>query len=133
MMYVISTMASSVEYCLYDTSRKDINILKDKVLIVGKTGVANKKSLETLTGGTITPITEQQYSWLKDNPLFKQHEKNGFIRVEKTKMSAENKAEKEAEVKDKSAQLTAEDFKEQGIAKPKVSVEEVMTTEDTQE
>lgn len=133
MMYVISTMASSVEYCLYDTSRKDINVLKDSVVIVGKTGVANKKSLEALTGGTITPITEQQYSWLKDNPLFKQHEKNGFIRVEKTKMSAENKAEKEAEVKDKSAQLTAEDFKEQGIAKPKVSAEEVMTTEDTQE
>ena len=107
--------------------------MKDKVLIVGKTGVASKKSLETLTGGTITPITEQQCSWLKDNPLFKQQEKNGFIRVEKTKMSAENKAEKEAEVKDKSAQLTAEDFKEKGIAKPKVSVEEVMTTEDTQE
>lgn len=133
MYYVISTMASSVEYCLYDTSRKDINILKDSVVIVGKTGVANKKTLETITGGTITPVTDTQYAWLKDNPLFKEHEKKGFIRVEKTKSVAENKAEKQAEVRDKSAQLTDKDFEEQDIKKPKTSAEEVMTTEDIKE
>lgn len=133
MMYVISTMANSVEYCQYDTSRPDINVLKDSVVIVGKTGVAHKKTLETVEGGTITPITEQQYAWLKDNPLFKMHEKNGFIRVEKTKLGAENKADKKAEVRDKSAQLTDKDFKEQGIEKPKTSVEAVMTTEDIKE
>lgn len=133
MMYVISTMACSVVYCQYDTSRKDINILKDSVEIVGKTGVVNKRTLECPNGGTITPITEQQYAWLKENPLFKQHEKNGFIRVEKSRSVAESKAEKEAEVKDKSAQLTSDDFKEQGIEQPKTSVEEVMTTEVTNE
>lgn len=133
MLYVVSTMSSSVEYCKYDNSRKDINVLKESVVIKGKTGVADKKTLITTTGGTITPITEQQYSWLKDDPLFKLHEKAGFIRVEKSKTSAENKAEKEAEVKDKSAQLTDKDFEEQQMEKPVVSVEEVMTKEDTQE
>ena len=55
------------------------------------------------------------------------------MRVEKSKMSAENKAEKEAEVKDKSAQLTKDDFKQQGIETPKTTAEEVMTSEDTKE
>lgn len=133
MLYVISTMSSSVVYCRYDNSRKDINVLLESVEIKGKTGVTDKKTLITTNGGTITPVTEQQYSWLKDDPLFKLHEKAGFIRVEKSKMSAENKAEKEAEVKDKSAQLTAKDFEAQGIEKPKVSAEEVMTDEGTKE
>lgn len=133
MLYVISTMASSVEYCKYDTSRKDINVLLDSIVINGKTGVTDKKTLICSNGGTITPITEQQYSWLKDNSLFKLHEKNGFIRVEKSRSVAENKAEKEAEVKDKSSQMTDKDFEEQGIKKPKVTVDEVMTTEETKE
>lgn len=133
MLYIISTMASSVEYCRYDNSRKDINVLLESVVIKGKTGVTDKKTLICTNGGTITPITEQQFSWLKDDPLFKLHEKAGYIRVEKSRMSAENKAEKEAEVKDKSAQLTAKDFEQQGIEKPKTSVEEVMTDEGTKE
>lgn len=133
MLYVISTMASSVEYCLYDTKRPDINILLDSVLIKGKTGVTDKKTLLCTNGGTITPITEEQFAWLKDNSLFKLHESKGFIRVEKSKLSAENKAEKEAEVRDKSAQLTDKDFKEQSINPPKTSAEEVMTTESGKE
>lgn len=133
MLYVISTMANSVQYCKYDTSRKDINVLLDSVLIKGKTGVTDKKTLICSNGGTITPITEQQYAWLKDNSLFQLHEKNGFLRIEKSKSVAEGKAEKEAEVKDKSAQLVDKDFEEQGIEKPKTTVEEVMTQEETKE
>lgn len=133
MMYVISTLSTSVVYCKYDNKRKDMNILLESVEIKGGSGVADKKTLECYNGGKITPITEQQYSWLKDDPLFKLHESKGYIRVEKSKMSAENKAEREAEVKDKSAQLTVKDFKEQGIEEPKTTAEEVMTSEDTKE
>lgn len=133
MLYIISTMSSSVQYCKYDNRRKDINVLLDSVIIKGNTGVADKKTLITNSGGSITPVTEQQYEWLKNDPLFKLHEKAGYIRVEKSKMSAENKAEREAEVKDKSAQLTDKDFKQQGIDTPKITVEEVMTDENTKE
>lgn len=133
MKYIISTMASSVTYCNYDTSRQDINILKDSVEIKGKTGVADRKTLQTIEGGVITPVNDTQFAWLKDNPLFKQHEKAGFIRVESSKSVAENKAEKQAEVRDKSAQLTDKDFEKQDIKKPKTSAEEVMTTEDIKE
>lgn len=133
MLYIVSTMSTSVVYCRYDNSRKDINVLKDSVEIKGKTGVADKKTLTAINGGTITPITEQQYAWLKDDPLFKLHESKGFLRVEKSKMTAENKAERNAEVKDKSAQLTKEDFKQQGIETPKTTEEEVMTSEDSKE
>ena len=133
MLYIVSTMSTSVVYCRYDNSRKDINVLKDSVEIKGKTGVADKKTLTAINGGTITPITEQQYAWLKDDPLFKLHESKGFLRVEKSKMTAENKAERTAEVKDKSAQLTKEDFKQQGIETPKTTEEEVMTSEDSKE
>lgn len=133
MLYIISTMATSVVYCKYDNSRKDINVLLDSVEIKGKTGVTDKKTLVCTNGGTITPVTEQQFAWLKDDPLFKLHESKGFLRVEKSKMSAENKAEKQAEVKDKSVQLTKDDFKQQGIEEPKTTAEEVMTNEDTKE
>lgn len=133
MLYIVSTMATSVVYCKYDNKRPDINVLLESIEIKGKTGVTDKKTLVCSNGGTITPITEQQYAWLKDDPLFKLHESKGYLRVEKSKMSAENKAEKEAEVKDKSAQLTANDFKQQGIETPKTTAEEVMTNEDTKE
>ena len=133
MLYVISTMSSSVVYCKYDNKRNDINVLLESVEIKGKTGVQDKKTLMCPDGGTITPITEEQYAWLKDDPLFKLHEKNGFLRIEKSKMSAETKAEKKAEVKDKSTQLTPEDFKRQGIKKPALSQEELLTRTEGQE
>lgn len=127
MLYVISTMSSSVVYCKYDNSREDVNVLLESVEIKGKTGVQDKRTLFCSNGGTITPITEEQYAWLKDNPLFQLHEKNGFLRVEKSKMTAENKAEKDAEVKDKSSQLKAEDFKKMKIKKPALTQEELLT------
>lgn len=127
MFYVISTMASSVTYCLYDTRRKDMNVILESVTIKGKTGVTDKKTLICATGGTITPITDKQFEWLNKDPLFKFHEKKGFLRVEKTKNIAENKAEKDAEVRDKSSQMKDEDFIKQKIKPPKTSEEEVMT------
>lgn len=129
MLYIVSTMSSSVEYCNYDTSRKDINVLLDSVVIKGGTGVADKKTLICAEGGIITPITEQQFEWLKNNPLFKHHQNNGFLKVVKSKSEAERQADKPELLKDKSAQLKDKDFEEQGIEKPKVSTEEVMTTD----
>lgn len=129
MIYIVSTMANSVEYCKYDNSRNDINVLLDSVVIEGKTGTRDKKTLVFTNGGVVTPVSEKQYEWLKENPLFKLHQDNGFIKVERTKLGAESKAEKEAEVKDKSAQLTSKDFEEMEIEKPKLSAEEVATTE----
>lgn len=128
MIYIVSTMANSVEYCKYDNSRKDINVLLDSVVIQGKTGTIDKKLLYT-EGGVITPVNEQQYEWLKDNPLFQLHKNNGYIKVERTKLGAESKAEKVADVKDKGSQLTEKDFADMEIEKPKLSAEEVATTE----
>ena len=127
MLYVISTMATSVVYCKYDTKRPDINVLLESVEIKGKTGVQDKRTLVCSDGGTITPITEQQFEWLKNDPLFKFHESKGFLRVEKSKGSAEYKAEKDADVKDKSSQLKAEDFEKSGINKPALTQEELLT------
>lgn len=127
MLYVISTMATSVVYCKYDNKRPDINVLLESVEIKGKTGVQDKKTLICSNGGTITPITEQQYEWLKNDPLFKLHESKGYLRIEKSKGTAEYKAEKDAEVRDKSSQLKAEDFETQGIKKPALTQEELLT------
>lgn len=135
MMYISSTMSASVVYVNYDTSRKDINTVKDTVVIKGKTGVQDKKTLTCLEGGTITAITEQQYAWLKDNPLFKLHTNNGFIKVLKSKSDAEKQADKPAEVKDNSSQLTSKDLKKRGLKKPKVDLEKatVSVEEDVEE
>ena len=127
MYYITSTMSSSVTYCKYDTSRKDMNVLLEQVTIKGKTGVRDKQTLYSLEGGTITPVSDQQFDWLKDDALFKLHQKNGFVKVSKSKSDAEKISEKTADTKDKSAQLTPKDFEERGLKKPKLSAEEVLT------
>lgn len=126
MYYIESTLASSVTYCKYDTSRNDMNILKAQVTIKGKTGVRDKITLQTLSGGTITAITDEQFEWLKDDPLFNFHKDKGFIKVFKNKSDAERQAEKKADVRDNSTQMKPEDFVKQGLKKPAVTVEELL-------
>ena len=126
MYYIESTLANSVTYCKYDTSRKDMNILQEQVTIKGKTGVQDRKTLFSLEGGTITSVTDEQFEWLQQDSLFNFHKKRGFIKVYKNKSDAEKQAAKPAEEKDKSAQLKPEDFVKRGLKKPALTAEELL-------
>lgn len=112
MPYVISTLSQAQEYAFYD-SRQDggstINILKHTIRIEGGQGVVNKRTLIAPDKGVITEISDSDAEMLKDHPVFKIHQANGFVRITGMKMSAQA-AIKHLEPEDDSAQLTADDF-----------------------
>lgn len=127
MIYVISTLSNDNEYCVYDKARKQegINVVVKKILIKGGANVQNKRTLQVSSQGVTTPVTEADFADLEQNPVFKMQCEKGFIRYIKTnEADARRKAEK-MDLKDKSAQLIAQDYEKRGMKTPKVSVEEI--------
>lgn len=89
----------------------------DAILIKGGQGVMDGRSLFTPDNGVITEVTDEQLAYLLENPLFKLHQANGFIKIIRTDSAKEQKKAAEDMVKsDDGAQLTPEDF-EQDAAK----------------
>ncbi|HZZ80029.1 MAG TPA: hypothetical protein VFE62_16065 [Gemmataceae bacterium] len=88
MYHVYSTLANSTEYLDYGQHNpKGINTIQRSVLIKGGSGI-NRKHIQTPLG-VHTAISDQDYEWLKDNPHFKQHEKNGYMVVKKAESHPE--------------------------------------------
>ena len=112
MAIILSTLSSDVIYTLYDKTPSGITVAAKSVKIAGGTGVIDKR-LVTPEGVT-TSITDAELEVLEQNPVFKKHVENGFIKV--TKSSKTNT--KDMEKKDKSAQLTPDDFEKKGLAVP---------------
>jgi hypothetical protein len=123
-MFILSSMASDVKYVFYKKTPAGALEVKDSIVIKGKAGVADKKTLIT-PQGTATEITKAELDLLKTNATFNVHIEKGFLRVIET--TEQSKAESEKETakleKDKSAQLTPEDYKEKKV-KPKTKDEE---------
>lgn len=71
--YVYSTISASVIY--------------DGIEIGGGANIANKYMWTP--SGVVTAVDEGQLARLKQNRVFQLHEKNGFLRVEKTKVEVE--------------------------------------------
>ena len=117
MPYVISTLSSAQDYVFYD-SRQDgattINTEKKRIHVEGGQGVVNRRTLIAPDNGVITEITDAEADMLKEHPVFKIHQENGFVRIANMKMVAQN-AIKHLEKEDDSAQLTADDFGEPGM------------------
>lgn len=89
MYNIYSTLANNNEYVRYsEHGPQGINIAERAVLINGGSGVASKKHLGTPLG-MHTAVPDDDFEWLKDNFSFKQHMKNGYIRVEKQKVDPE--------------------------------------------
>ena len=111
MAYVISKMGAGVDYTGYRkiVDGKNIRLAQEwKISIKGGNGVMERHTLVT-PDGVITQITDEQAELLKNNELFKKHERRGYIRIVGSASAAE-KVGKEIEKEDNSAQLTAEDF-----------------------
>ena len=116
MKYIVSKSSQGIDFMDWEKTVGGLNRLKRSVSIKGCAFVADKKTLEAVNG-VVTEITDEDYDWLKDNPTFKQMEKDGFMVV----MDKEKEAKKEAEKgdkKDASAQLTPEDFEAAGKEPP---------------
>ena len=112
-VYVVSTLTSSQAYTIFknqDAEGRKIPRADRVVTVNGGHGVANSKSLIT-PQGVVTVITEEQAALLNDVPMFKRHEKRGFVKILKKKPDA-TKSSSDMKQADGSAPLKADDFGE---------------------
>ena len=78
-LFVFSTLASDVAYTNHAQGGADMPIDLPPVLIKGGAGVANDRIVTPR--GVATTVTEEQVEYLRANPVFQLHEKNGFVMV----------------------------------------------------
>lgn len=120
MGFITSKMAAPVTYAFYTKGVNKINVVTDEITVNGGADVINKRSLET-PAGVVTELTDEQIDKLKTHPVFKMHLENGAVAILGTEKEAK-KADEDLK-KDKSSQLTPEDYEkgndEKQVAKKK--------------
>jgi len=88
MYHVYSTLANNNEYVRYTNNGPGgVNIAEKSILIKGGHGV-HKKGIGTPMG-VHTAVSDADFEWLKDDYSFKQHQKNGYISVQKSEVNTE--------------------------------------------
>lgn len=107
--FVFSTLSTDMSYTFYVKGGGDIPIKERSVNIKGGANVANDRIITPL--GVMTEIEDEEAALLKDHPVFKMHEANGFVVVE-TRKADPDKAAKNMSKKDKSAPITPEDYED---------------------
>ena len=112
MPYVYSTLSNNQAYAIYppEIDPKQITLPIRTIKIAGGANVEGKKSL-IAPKGVVTQVSKNDLEILQNHPMFQRHLKRNFIRVEDKESKVENIV-KSMEPKDKSAQLTENDFKE---------------------
>lgn len=117
MPYIASTMSSSVTYAEYGNSDSGANHIVRKVHVKGGAHVANNKIIHDgrihTPNGVVTSVSDDELDFLKKQPLFQTHEKNGFIKIMSSN-TAPDKAAKDMEKKDSGAQNVDDDYKKGG-------------------
>lgn len=113
--YVYSSLAASVKYCKYSEHKPEgrgIDMEVDSVTVIGATGVmieSKTKGIHT-PFGVVTEVDDEKMEWLKDNHVFKMHQKAGFIIIDAKKHKVE-KIYKDLKPLDISAPRTPDHFK----------------------
>jgi hypothetical protein len=104
-------MSSTVGYSFYAKAAGGERYISKEIKVNGKANVADKKTLLT-PKGAITQITKAEYEELLKNDTFNMHVAGGYITVmeDNNQYKAQEAADK-VKNKDKSAQLTPEDYK----------------------
>lgn len=108
MFFVYSTLSTSVAYTFHGEAINDMKPIEQTIRIEGGANVA-KKNLET-PRGVVTRITDAEAELLSTNPVFKRHQKNGFMVLERHQKDPEKVAAQSMESADTSAPLTESDF-----------------------
>lgn len=78
-LIIFSTLASDVAYTNHAQGGGDMPIELPPVVVKGGAGVANDRLVTPR--GVATRVTEEQVEYLRQNEIFKLHEKNGFVMV----------------------------------------------------
>lgn len=120
MAYITSTLTTPVEYTLYKDLPGKARAVAASVRINGGANVADKRTIVT-PQGVCTQVTDEQLELLRKHPLFKEHEKKGYVAVVETRYKEDaEKAAKDLQPKDGSAPKTPQDYEEKKAKKPKV-------------
>lgn len=106
-VYILSTLSSGVDYCTYKEAPNGSKVIDKRISINGGANVVNYKTLLT-PRGIVTSISEEDYALLENNPVFKIHLANGFVKVLKKNPNDVEKAVIDLAPKDKAAPLTPE-------------------------
>lgn len=116
--YVYSTLTCDQAYTEWKQGPNDHPMQGRTVVIKGGAGVANDRVITPL--GVRTEIEEEDIPVLKANEVFKLHEANGFVRIDRNRTDAE-KVASDMQRGDGSAPLTTSTYEGagEGIAKPK--------------
>lgn len=110
-MYVYSTLASDVAYTNHEQGGADLPIALPAVLIKGGAGVANERLVTPR--GVVTEVTESDVEYLRKNPVFLMHEKNGFVEISAGKVDPDIAAA-DMTGRDNSAPIVDEDLPTDG-------------------
>lgn len=109
---VISTLSCDQEFPLVVKRFADGNMVRNdvqrSVVILGMANVIDAKGFQTL-GSRATEISDEEAELLAQCPAFKEQAEAGFLRILGMGENEDKAVESMAE-KDKSAQLTSEDF-----------------------
>lgn len=140
-VYIHCTLSNSQDYTIYrplseseKVSKAVSEIARDangKPLVFHVEGGANVASRALVTvNGVVTELNKDDVELLrKECYVFRLHEKNGFISVK----DFHRIDTRDMEAKDKSAQLTKEDFKKRGRKAPKTAFEANSSSDDDDE
>lgn len=115
-IYVTSTLSQDTAYAFFKKSifPGEPPEIERKILIKGGTGVISKNLVTP--HGVVTKISDEEYSLLKENPVFQMHQKNGFVVAINSK-PAKKSVVKDMENRDRGSQLIPSDLKKEGMPK----------------
>ena len=115
-MAYITSKLQPTDYAFYKMGANKINVVVDTIHLNGGADVINKRSLYT-PAGVVTEIDDERLEKLKSHPVFQTHLKEGYVEISGSEKEAK-KVEKDLE-KDKSSQITPEDY-EKGNTKKEI-------------
>lgn len=109
-LFIFSTLASDVAYTNHAQGGADLPIELPPVLVKGGAGVMNDRIVTPR--GVATEVTEEQVEYLRANPVFLLHEKNGFVMVSDTYGDPDSVAA-DMTGRDNSAPVVPQDLKDE--------------------
>ena len=105
--YVFSTLSSDMRYQNHQPGGADLPVVVADVFVAGGAGIANDRLITPR--GVMTKVTEQEAEALRQNPIFKMHEKNGFVQISTAEGDAD-KAAADMTGRDQSAPVVPQDL-----------------------
>ena len=114
--YIASKLSFDQTFDLYDTSHSPYKRIKS-ILVKGRSNVRDPHTL-VMPDGVITEISDEDAEILSRDPLYKQYESNGMMKLVNSKAGARS-AKADLAEKDGAAQLTEKDYRKRGKTPPK--------------